>query len=176
MSEQSDPDWQLLTRAARRDGIEELSVAVVVRHGGKVLLLRHPAVADATEGVWEIPTSAINPDDNLPTAVAAVVRAATCLPSGSVTQFLSQIDYTTSDDRPARLLVFVVDVEVSEPIELIDHDAYTWTSLIAETPLVTETTHTVLGIYGRLHGIHTRQRHGPTARPAATQDTQTGAT
>ncbi|WP_280432607.1 DNA mismatch repair protein MutT [Nocardia brasiliensis] len=174
MPEQPDPDLQLLTQAAQRDSIEELSVAVVVRHDGKVLLLRRPAVADAIEREWEIPTSATDPEDNLSTAVAAVVRTATCLPPGSVTQVLAQIDQPNGDDRKSRLLAFVVDVEVSEPIELIDHDAYTWTSLIAETPLVTETTHTVLGIYGRLNGIHTRQRHAYRP-PAAAPDTQTGA-
>ncbi|WP_194834885.1 NUDIX domain-containing protein [Nocardia sp. XZ_19_369] len=150
------PDLGLLASAAQRDGIEQLVLGVVVRHDDKVLLLRRPAVGDAVEGEWEIPTGAVDPGDNLHLALTHLVRDSTCLYPGSVPQVLAQLDYPAHE----RLLVFAVDVEVSEPIELIDHDAYTWTSLVAETPLVTETTSTVLAIYGRLHGIHARQRRG----------------
>ncbi|WP_052281077.1 NUDIX hydrolase [Nocardia vulneris] len=164
---------RLLTSAARRDGIEQLSVAVVVRHDGKVLLLRRPVVDKAIEGEWEIPTGALDLSEDLSSAIITLVRTATCLRAGSITQVLTQLDGAASDlGTRQRLVAFVVDVAVPEPIEVIDHDAYTWTSLVAETPLVTETTQTVLGLYSRAHGIHARQRRGyhTTATTPGTED------
>ncbi|QBS41327.1 NUDIX domain-containing protein [Nocardia sp. CS682] len=149
-----------LRTEAQRDGVQQLRVSAIVQHDGKVLLLRQPPTGDHVEGEWEIPVGTVDSEEDLYQALARVIRASVGLDLLHVGEVLSQIDYTTSDEQKARQLNFLVQVLEPDPIELTDHDAYTWTGLVAETPLVTEMTRKALADYSRSTALFTRQ-HRP---------------
>ncbi|MEU7144717.1 NUDIX domain-containing protein [Nocardia sp. NPDC046473] len=133
---------ETLTSDAERDQVQQLVVGAVVAHDGKVLLLQRPA-DDFMGGIWELPSGKVDPGETLDQALVREVKEETGLDIAGVRKYLGEFDYQSGSGKKSRQFNFTVDVVDPEPVELTEHDAYTWTSL-AEEPPVTDAVKEVL--------------------------------
>lgn len=122
---------QKLTSAADRDGVQQLVVGAVVRHGGNVLLLQRPA-EDFMGGTWELPSGKVDPGEPLDQALIREVKEETGLDVAAIRNYLGEFDYRSGSGKKSRQFNFTVEVTNSEPVKLTEHDVYTWTSLAEE--------------------------------------------
>ncbi|WP_406269627.1 NUDIX hydrolase [Nocardia sp. NBC_00881] len=74
------------------------------------------------------------------------VQEETGLDVTSITNYLGEFDYQSGSGKKCRQFNFTVDVGRAEPVEMTEHDAYTWTSLVEEPP-VTDAVKRVLARY-----------------------------
>ncbi|WP_406272308.1 NUDIX domain-containing protein [Nocardia sp. NBC_00881] len=133
---------ETLTSDAERDQVQQLVVGAVVAHDGKVLLLQRPA-DDFMGGIWELPSGKVDPGETLDQALIREVKEETGLDIAGIRKYLGEFDYQSGSGKKSRQFNFTVDVVDPEPVELTEHDAYTWTSL-AEEPPVTDAVKEVL--------------------------------
>ncbi|MFE9580135.1 NUDIX domain-containing protein [Nocardia sp. NPDC006044] len=133
---------ETLTSDAERDQVQQLVVGAVVAHDGKVLLLQRPA-DDFMGGIWELPSGKVDPGETLDQALVREVKEETGLDIAGIRKYLGEFDYQSGSGKKSRQFNFTVDVVDPEPVELTEHDAYTWTSL-AEEPPVTDAVKEVL--------------------------------
>lgn len=136
---------ETLTSDAERDQVHQLVVGAVVAHDGKVLLLQRPA-DDFMGGIWELPSGKVDPGEALDQALIREVKEETGLDIASIRKYLGEFDYQSGSGRKSRQFNFTVDVVDPEPVELTEHDAYTWTNLIEEPP-VTDAVKEILHRY-----------------------------
>lgn len=136
---------ETLTSDAERDQVQQLVVGAVVVYDGKVLLLQRPA-SDFMGGIWELPSGKVDPGEALDEALIREVREETGLDIAGIRKYLGEFDYRSGSGKKSRQFNFTVDVVSPEPIELTEHDAYAWTSLIEEPP-VTDAVQEVLHRY-----------------------------
>lgn len=134
-----------LTREADQDEVQQLVVGAIVQHGGKILLLQRPA-DDFMGGIWELPSGKVDPGEAIDQALIREVKEETGLDVTSIRKYLGEFDYQSSSGKKSRQFNFTVDVESAEPVELTEHDASTWTSLVDEPP-VTDAVKQVLARY-----------------------------
>lgn len=134
-----------LTSDAERDQVQQLVVGAVVAHDGRVLLLQRPA-DDFMGGIWELPSGKVDPGEALDEALIREVREETGLDVAGIRNYLGKFDYRSGSGKKSRQFNFTVDVVDPEPVELTEHDAYTWTSL-ADQPPVTDAVKEVLHRY-----------------------------
>ncbi|MGX1779008.1 NUDIX hydrolase [Nocardia brasiliensis] len=133
---------ETLTIEAERDQVQQLVVGAVVAHDGKILLLQRPA-NDFMGGIWELPSGKVDPGEALDDALIREVKEETGLDIDKIRKYLGEFDYQSGSGKKSRQFNFTVDVIAPEPVELTEHDAYTWTSL-AEEPPVTDAVKEVL--------------------------------
>jgi 8-oxo-dGTP diphosphatase len=134
-----------LTREADRDEVRQLVVGAVVHHGGKVLLLQRPA-DDFMGGIWELPSGKVDHGEAIGQALIREVKEETGLEVTAITNYLGEFDYHSGSGKKSRQFNFTVEVGHAEPVQLTEHDAYTWTSLEEEPP-VTDAVKQVLARY-----------------------------
>ncbi len=67
-------------------------------------------------------------------------------------EYLGHCDYLSGGGKKSRQFNFAVDVVVTEPVELQEHDLYAWTALNEELP-VTDAVKEVLRRYCELKDI-----------------------
>ncbi|CAM4042097.1 NUDIX domain-containing protein [Nocardia ninae] len=133
---------EALASDAERDQVQQLVVGAVVAHDGKVLLLQRPA-DDFMGGIWELPSGKVDPGETLDQALIREVKEETGLDIAGIRKYLGEFDYQSGSGKKSRQFNFTVDVIDPEPVELTEHDAYTWTSL-SEDPPVTDAVREVL--------------------------------
>ncbi|WP_107656820.1 NUDIX hydrolase [Nocardia suismassiliense] len=133
---------EALASDAERDQVQQLVVGAVVAHDGKVLLLQRPA-DDFMGGIWELPSGKVDPGEALDQALIREVKEETGLDIAGIRKYLGEFDYQSGSGKKSRQFNFTVDVVDPEPVELTEHDAYTWTSL-SEDPPVTDAVKEVL--------------------------------
>ncbi|MBX7266625.1 NUDIX domain-containing protein [Micromonospora sp. Llam7] len=138
-----------LNAEAERDGVQQLVVGAVVQHDGKVLLLQRPD-DDFMGGIFELPSGKVEAGEALDAALIREVREESGLDVAAIRDYLGSFDYTSGSGKKSRQFNFAVDVASREPIELQEHDAYTWTPLTEELP-VTDAVKDVLSRYRELH-------------------------
>ncbi|WP_433655346.1 NUDIX hydrolase [Nocardia sp. CA-128927] len=136
---------ETLTSDAERDQVQQLVVGAVVAHDGKVLLLQRPA-DDFMGGIWELPSGKADPGEALDQALIREVKEETGLDIAGIRKYLGEFDYQSGSGKKSRQFNFTVDVIDPEPIELTEHNAYTWTCL-TEDPPVTDAVKEVLHRY-----------------------------
>ncbi|GAB2662557.1 NUDIX hydrolase [Nocardia goodfellowii] len=134
-----------LMREADRDGVQQLVVGAVVQHNGKVLLLQRPT-DDFMGGIWELPSGKVDPGESIDQALIREVKEETGLDVITIANYLGDFDYQSGSGKKSRQFNFTVQVGPAEPVELTEHDAYTWTSLVEEPP-VTDAVKQVLVRY-----------------------------
>jgi 8-oxo-dGTP diphosphatase len=139
-----------LNTEAERDGVQQLVVGAVVQHDGKVLLLQRPD-DDFMGGIFELPSGKVEAGEALDAALKREVKEESGLDVAAIRDYLGSFDYTSGSGKKSRQFNFAVDVASPEPIELQEHDAYTWTPLTEELP-VTDAVKDVLSRYRELHG------------------------
>lgn len=140
--------FERLTSEAERDGVQQLVVGAVVQHGNKVLLLQRPE-DDFMGGIFELPSGKVEPDEGLDAALIREVKEETGLDVVTIRDYLGSFDYTSGSGKKSRQFNFAVDIANAGPVELQEHDVYTWTVLAEELP-VTEAVKTVLHSYQQL--------------------------
>lgn len=138
-----------LNAEAERDGVQQLVVGAVVQHDGKVLLLQRPD-DDFMGGIFELPSGKVEAGETLDAALEREVKEESGLDVAAIRDYLGSFDYTSGSGKKSRQFNFAVDVTSPEPIELQEHDAYTWTPLTEELP-VTDAVKDVLNKYRELH-------------------------
>ncbi|WP_181724057.1 NUDIX hydrolase [Nocardia gipuzkoensis] len=134
-----------LARVADRDEVQQLVVGAVVHHGGKVLLLQRSA-DDFMGGIWELPSGKVDPGEAIDQPLIREVKEETGLEVTAITNYLGEFDYQSRSGKRSRQFNFTVEVGHAEPVQLTEHDAYTWTSLVEEPP-VTDAVKQVLARY-----------------------------
>lgn len=134
-----------LTTGASSDGVQQLVVGAVVQHDGKVLLLQRPE-DDFMGGIWELPSGKVEPGETLDQALIREVKEETGLDVAAARTYLGSFDYESGSGKKSRQFNFAVDIASPEPVQLQEHDAYTWTALTEEPP-VTEAVRQVLAAY-----------------------------
>lgn len=139
-----------LSAKAERDGVQQLVVGAVVQHDGKVLLLRRPN-DDFMGGIFELPSGKVEASEALDAALIREVKEESGLDVAAIRGYLGSFDYASGGGKKSRQFNFAVDVASSAPIELQEHDAYTWTPITEELP-VTDAVKDVLSKYRELHG------------------------
>jgi len=139
-----------LNAEAERDGVQQLVVGAVVQHDGKVLLLQRPE-DDFMGGIFELPSGKVEAGEALDAALKREVKEESGLDVARIRDYLGSFDYTSGSGKKNRQFNFAVDVTAPEPIELQEHDAYTWTALTEEPP-VTDAVKGVLSKYRELYG------------------------
>ncbi len=100
-------------------------------------------------GIWELPSGKVEPGEALDEALVREVKEETGLGVTAARTYLGSFDYQSGSDKKSRQFNFAVDVESPEPVELREHDAYTWTALTEEPP-VTDAVRQVLTAYKEL--------------------------
>jgi 8-oxo-dGTP diphosphatase len=140
-----------LTAEADIDGVTQYVVGAVIQHDGKVLLLQRPE-DDFMGGIFELPSGKVEPDEPLAAALIREVKEETGLDVTGVRDYLGSFDYISGSGKKSRQFNFAVDVSASEPVELQEHDAYTWTALTEEPP-VTNVVKDVLNKYREITGV-----------------------
>ncbi|GAA1017085.1 NUDIX hydrolase [Streptomyces thermogriseus] len=136
---------------AERDGVQQLVVGAVVQHDGKVLLLQRPE-DDFMGGIFELPSGKVEAGEALDAALKREVKEESGLDVAAIRDYLGSFDYTSGSGKKSRQFNFAVDVTAPEPIELQEHDAYTWTALTEEPP-VTDAVKDVLSKYREMRGV-----------------------
>jgi len=139
-----------LNAEAERDGVQQLVVGAVVQHDGKVLLLQRPD-DDFMGGIFELPSGKVEAGEVLDAALKREVKEESGLDVAAIRDYLGSFDYTSGSGKKSRQFNFAVDVASPEPVELQEHDAYTWTPLTEEPP-VTDAVKDVLSKYRELRG------------------------
>jgi len=139
-----------LNAEAERDGVRQLVVGAVVQHDGKVLLLQRPD-DDFMGGIFGLPSGKVEADEALDAALKREVKEESGLDVAAIRDYLGSFDYTSGSGKKSRQSNFAVDVTSPEPVELQEHDVYTWTPLTEELP-VTDAVKDVLGKYRELRG------------------------
>ncbi|WP_322759071.1 NUDIX hydrolase [Frankia sp. Cr2] len=137
-----------LAAEAEEDGVQQFVVGAVVQHDDKVLLLQRPE-DDFMGGIFELPSGKVEPGEALDTALIREVQEETGLDVDALGDYLGSFDYTSGSGKKSRQFNFAVDVTSPEPIELQEHDAYTWTPINEELS-VTDAVKDVLGTYREL--------------------------
>ncbi|SNQ47522.1 putative nudix hydrolase [Frankia canadensis] len=137
-----------ITAQAESDEVQQLVVGAVVQYDGKVLLLKRPD-DDFMGGIWELPSGKVDPDESLDEALIREVKEETGLDVVSIGEYLGCFDYMSGSGKKSRQFNFAVDVMASEPVELTEHDVYTW-SVLTEEPPVTDAVKGVLVEYREL--------------------------
>jgi 8-oxo-dGTP diphosphatase len=140
-----------LTAEAERDGVQQLVVGAVVQHDGKVLLLQRPE-DDFMGGIFELPSGKVEAGEALDAALIREVKEESGLDVAAIRDYLGSFDYTSGSGKKSRQFNFAVDVTAPEPIELQEHDAYTWTALTEEPP-VTDAVKDVLSKHREVRGV-----------------------
>lgn len=144
------PLFEELNAEAERDGVQQLVVGAVVQHDGKVLLLQRPD-DDFMGGIFELPSGKVEAGEALDAALKREVKEESGLDVAAIRDYLGSFDYTSGSGKKSRQFNFAVDVVSPEPVELQEHDAYTWTPLTEEPP-VTDAVKGVLSKYRELRG------------------------
>ncbi|WP_040817413.1 NUDIX domain-containing protein [Nocardia jiangxiensis] len=137
-----------LTTEASGDGIQQFVVGAVVQHDGRVLLLQRPE-DDFMGGIWELPSGKVELGETLDQALVREVKEEAGLDVTAVSEYLGSFDYQSGSGKKSRQFNFAVDVASADPVQLQEHDAYTWTALTEEPP-VTDTVRQVLAAYQAL--------------------------
>ncbi|WP_040700432.1 NUDIX domain-containing protein [Nocardia vinacea] len=134
-----------LTREADQDEVQQLVVGAVVQHGGKILLLQRPA-DDFMGGIWELPSGKVDPGESIDQALIREVKEETGLDVTAIRNYLGEFDYQSGSGKKSRQFNFTVEVANTDTVQLTEHDAFTWTSLVEEPP-VTDAVKQVLARY-----------------------------
>lgn len=137
-----------MSAEAISDGVQQIVVAAVLQHGGKVLLLQRPQ-DDFMGGIFELPSGKVELGETLDTALIREVKEETGLDVVGIREYLGSFDYASGSGKKSRQFNFAVDVSAPEPIELQEHDTYLWASLTEEPP-VTDAVKEVLTKYRKL--------------------------
>lgn len=138
-----------LTAEAKGHDVQQFVVGAVLQHDGKVLLLKRPE-DDFMPGIFELPSGKVEPGEKLDGALRREVEEETGLAVSSIRDYLGFFDYTSGSGKKSRQFNFAVDVAASEPVELTEHDSYSWAALTEEPP-VTDAVKEVLSRYRELH-------------------------
>jgi 8-oxo-dGTP diphosphatase len=93
---------------------------------------------DFMGGIFELPSGKVESGEGLDVA--------------NLWEYLGNFDYLSGTGKKSRQFNFVVDVVVTEPVELREYDSYTWTALNEEPP-VTDAVKEVLRRYCGLKDI-----------------------
>lgn len=139
-----------LTAEATLDGIQQLAVGAVVQHNGKVLLLRRRK-GDFLPGIFELPSGKVETGETLDVALIREVSEETALQVTVVAEYLGSFDYRNASGTATRQFNFAVKVAAPEPVEVTEHDAYTWTIITEELP-VTDAVKQILAEYSGVTG------------------------
>lgn len=145
------PLLEQLNAEAERDSVNQLVVGAVVQHDGRVLLLQRPE-NDFMGGIFELPSGQVEPGEALDAALIREVKEETGLDVATIGDYLGSFDYLSGSGKRSRQFNFAVDVSNTEPVELQEHDAYTWASLTEEPP-VTVAVKEVLGRYREVRRV-----------------------
>jgi 8-oxo-dGTP diphosphatase len=134
-----------LVAEAADDGVQQLVVGAVIRHGDGVLLLRRPE-DDFMGGIFELPSGKVEAQEPLDAALIREVKEETGLSVSRIGDHLGHFDYESGSGRKSRQFNFVVDVVAPGPVVLSEHDAFRWSAL-TEAPPVTDAVRNVLEEY-----------------------------
>ena len=140
-----------LSVEAERDGVQQFVVGAVVQRDDKVLLLQRPE-NDFMGGIFELPSGKIETGEALDVALIREVKEETGLDVVNLREYLGCFDYLSGSGKKNRQFNFAVDVVAAKPVELQEHDSYTWTVFTEETP-VTDAVKEVLRRYCELKDI-----------------------
>lgn len=122
---------QLLTES-QTDKVQKLVVGAVVKKDNKFLLLER-VPSDFMGGLVELPSGAVEPGEDLITAVSREVLEETGLTITSILQYLNSFDYVSGSGKKARQFNFLVEVEHAEiEIDPTEHKTYYFVSLSDE--------------------------------------------
>lgn len=136
-----------LVEEAAGDGVQQLVVGAVVRHGEGVLLLRRPE-DDFMGGIFELPSGKVEAGETLEAALVREVAEETGLTASCVRGYLGSFDYQSGSGKRSRQFNFAVEVTAPGPVALQEHDAFQWAPLAEELP-VTDAVKKVLEEYRR---------------------------
>ncbi len=118
-------ELERLKQAAAHDGIDRIVVAVLVQHGGKILLLQRMA-DDFMPGIHEFPGGVVERDEALAAAIARELLEETGLQAGDIAGYLGHFEYVSGSGRRTRQLNFVVQVAEVGEIVHPEHQAAAW--------------------------------------------------
>jgi len=114
-----------LTRTALNDGVVLLVVGAIILKDGKVLILRRKK-GDFLEGLEELPSGKVESGENLGEALHREVAEETGLKIVDIVSFAGSFDYKSKSGKLTRQFNFVVTVERSDGVKLLEHDSYEW--------------------------------------------------
>lgn len=139
----TSPEFVAGLRAdAEAAGITGFVAAAVIRHDGRILLVRRNP-DDYMGGLWEVPSGTVEPGETVLEALHRETTEESGLTISQVTDFLGYFDYRNSWGGITRQFNFAATVEKAEPIVLTEHDAHQW-ALPGELPEVSDAVRQLL--------------------------------
>ena len=115
-----------LVASAGAGGVERLVVAALIRHLGRLLLLRRKP-ADFMGGIYELPSGLVEQKETLIATLRREVEEETGLVVTGVEAYLGYFNYVSRGGTATRQFNFSVSVADYSFIKLTEHDAFIWT-------------------------------------------------
>ncbi|MFA5000119.1 MAG: NUDIX hydrolase [Patescibacteria group bacterium] len=113
-----------LVAVSKKDGIQKLVVGAVINRDNKFLLLER-VLSDFMGGLVELPSGAVDENEDLLTALAREVKEETGLVIGLILTYLGSFDYTSGSGKKTRQFNFLIETEPGEiKLEASEHQAY----------------------------------------------------
>ncbi|WP_406088274.1 NUDIX domain-containing protein [Kitasatospora purpeofusca] len=131
-----------LAADASAASISGFVAAAVIRHGGRVLLVRR-SPDDYMGGLWEVPSGTVEAGETILDALHRETNEETGLTISHVTGYIGHFDYENSRGGTTRQFNFAVAVVKTEPIVLTEHDAHQW-ALPGDLPEVSDAVRELL--------------------------------
>ena len=114
-----------LKEQADRDGIQKLVAGAIIIRDQKVLLLRR-AKGEFMEGLVELPSGAIEADEDIITGLIREITEETSLEVDSVENYIDSFDYLSRSGKKTRQLNFSVKTTGDIKINPTEHDYFFW--------------------------------------------------
>jgi len=115
-----------LLEKAKKDGIDRISTAGLVRReDGRVLIIRRK-LGDTVGGLYEAPGGGFGDDGTLEESLSRETSEEIGLRIRAVKEYLGHVDFNDKHGLKCRKFLFAIDVEDGEPKLSDEHVEYKW--------------------------------------------------
>ncbi len=136
-----------LLSVAKKEGIEKIVVAAVIKDGNKVLLLERPK-DDFMGGINELPSGNMESGENIKEALIRELKEETNLDFKNFLKYLGVFDYSSGSKKKVRQFNFLIEVVKNGEVKITEHKNYVWAE--KENKAFTKVTANVKNILNKL--------------------------
>ncbi len=121
---QRDNFFKELIDNAKKEGIQKVVVAGVIKEGNKILLLERKK-EDFMGGINELPSGNLEQGELLEEGLIREIKEETNLDVAKIKEYLGSFDYVSGSGKKVRQFNFLVSVKLGE-VKLTEHSHFYW--------------------------------------------------